>query len=380
MHKPTTKADLDAQRSDDGELTLLFSGHWTMTSRLPPPDVLDGEFASIGGVRTVRMRASDLADWDSSLLTFLLRLFERCKEKGIETDTEALPKGVRRLLDMATAVPEKKDARRKSEMGPLISSAGRRVIAVLDEGREILEFTGRATLAFGRMLLGRARFRRTDLFLMIQEAGPQALPIVTLISVLIGLILAFVGAIQLQMFGAEIYVADLVGLGMAREMAAMMCGVVMAGRTGAAYAAQLGTMQVNEEIDALATLGISPIEFLVLPRMTALCLMMPLLTLYANLMGILGGAFVAVNMLDLSAAAYFEETRIAVPLHHFAVGLIKSLAFGILVAFSGCLRGMQCGRSASAVGNAATSAVVTSIVLIIVFDAIFTVIFDIFNI
>ena len=202
------------------------------------------------------------------------------------------------------------------------------------------------------------------------------LPIVTLISVLIGLILAFVGAVQLEMFGAQIYVANLVGLGMAREMGAMMTGIIMAGRTGAAFAAQIGTMQVNEEIDALQTMGISPMDFLVMPRMIALIVMMPLLCLYANFMGILGGMFVGMSMLDISFAQYLEQTRSAISMTDFSLGLVKSVVFGVIVAMSGCLRGIQCGRSSTAVGNAATSAVVTGIVLIVIFDSLLTVIYS----
>jgi phospholipid/cholesterol/gamma-HCH transport system permease protein len=213
-----------------------------------------------------------------------------------------------------------------------------------------------------------------DLMLLIQECGAQALPIVTLISILVGLILAFVGAVQLKMFGAQIYVADLVGIAMAREMGAMMTGIIMAGRTGAAFAAQLGTMQVNEEIDALKTLGISPMEFLVMPRIIALVLMMPLLCIYADFMGILGGLLVGIGMLDLSFMEYLNETREALTLTHFSVGIFKGVVFGILVALSGCLRGMQCGRSSSAVGLAATSAVVTAIVAIIMCDGLFAII------
>ena len=201
----------------------------------------------------------------------------------------------------------------------------------------------------------------------------QALGIVTLISFLIGLILAFMGAIQLRQFGAQIYVADLVGLGMTREMGAVMTGIIMAGRTGAAFAAQLGTMQVNEEIDALTTMGIPPMEFLVLPRMLALMLMMPLLCVYADLLGMVAGLLIGTGFLDLSLTQYVNETRKAVDLVDLGLGLFKSGVFGALVALAGCLRGMQCGRSAAAVGAAATSAVVTGIVWIIATDGILAV-------
>ena len=214
----------------------------------------------------------------------------------------------------------------------------------------------------------------------IQECGAQALPIVTLISFLVGLILAFVGAVQLKQFGAQIYVANLVGLGMAREMGAMMTAIIMAGRTGAAFAAQLGTMRVNQEIDALTTLGIAPMQYLVLPRMLALMLMMPLLCLYADLVGIVGGAVVGITMLDLGIVEYFNQTQQALSVTDFVLGLIKSVVFGVLVAIAGCLRGMQCGNSSAAVGNAATSAVVTGIVFIVVSDSILTVLYDVLGV
>ena len=222
--------------------------------------------------------------------------------------------------------------------------------------------------------------RQIGMLLTVQESGAQALPIVSLISFLVGIILAFIGATQLQPFGAQIYIADLVGLGMAREMGAMMTGVIMAGRTGAAFAAQLGTMRVNQEIDALTTMGLTPMEFLVVPRLLALALMMPLLCIYADLVGILGGAVVGVGMLHLGAAQYYQETLYRLHLLDFVVGLIKGAVFGVVVALAGCLQGMQCGRSASAVGAATTSAVVTAIVWIIVWDALLTVTYNILGI
>jgi phospholipid/cholesterol/gamma-HCH transport system permease protein len=167
---------------------------------------------------------------------------------------------------------------------------------------------------------------------------------------------------------------------MAREMGAMMVGIILAGRTGAAFAAQLGTMQVNEEIDALTTFGFSPMEFLVLPRMLALLLMAPLLCLYADVMGILGGALVGITMLDLPTVTYFQQTQSGVRLTDFAGGLLKSAVYGAVVAVAGCLRGLQCGRSSAAVGQATTSAVVTSIVFIILSMAVLTVIYNVLGI
>ena len=189
-----------------------------------------------------------------------------------------------------------------------------------------------------------------------------------LTSILVGMILAYLGAAQLQQFGAEIYVADLVVIGMLREMGVLMAAVVMAGRTGAAYAAQLGTMQVNDEIDAITTMGISPMEFLVVPRILALVVMMPLLTLYANLLGVIGGGIVAGGM-GITPLMYIAEGETVLTVTHLAVGLFKSVVFGMLIAVAGCRSGISSGRSSAAVGQAATEAVVTAIVYLIVADA-----------
>jgi phospholipid/cholesterol/gamma-HCH transport system permease protein len=244
---------------------------------------------------------------------------------------------------------------------------------VWDDGAVFVPFVGESILATGALLTGRARMRISDFFVAVQDCGSSALGIVSLISLLVGLILAFVGAVQLEQFGASIYVADLVGIAMTREMGAMMTGIIMAGRTGASFAAQLGNMKVTEEIDALRTFGISPMEFLVLPRMLALLLMMPLLTLYSDFVGMAGGAIVGIGMLDITPEQYLNHTMEAVSMTNFVIGIVKGSVFGVLIAVAGCLRGMQCGNDSAAVGAATTSAVVTSIVLIIVTDSIFTV-------
>jgi len=189
--------------------------------------------------------------------------------------------------------------------------------------------------------------------------------------------LAYTGAIVLRQYGGDIFIADLIGLSMVREMGAMMTAVVLAGRTGAAFAATLANMKANEEIDALETLGISSVHFLVLPRMLAMLLMMPLLTLYANALGILGGMAVALGLLSISPTAYWVEMLTIVDMSDLSVGVIKGVAFGFIVGLAGCLRGLQADRSAVGVGQAATSAVVTAILLIIIADAIFAVIFNI---
>jgi phospholipid/cholesterol/gamma-HCH transport system permease protein len=366
--------------TSDGPARLVLSGTWRLGQPFPSTHDLWTAVEGAAGVRRFLFDTNALTAWDSGFLTVILGLLQRCREAGIEVDLEGLPQGAQRLLRLATAVPERQGARRVAAQESFLVLVGKETVKTARSAGEIVSFLGEASIAFGRLLRGRARFRLVDLALTMQECGANALPIVTLISVLIGLILAFVGAIQLRQFGAQIYVADLVGIAMAREMGAIMTAIIMAGRTGAAFAAQLGTMQVNEEIDAFKTLGFSPMEFLVLPRMLALILMMPLLCVYADILGILGGAIVGVGMLDITVTEYYVETINGVGLKDFAIGIVKSAVFGVIVAISGCLKGIQSGRSAAAVGDAATSAVVMAIVLIIVTDGIFAVVTDVLGI
>jgi phospholipid/cholesterol/gamma-HCH transport system permease protein len=370
----TEDCTLGYSRPADGTLVLELRGSWTLQGHPPSADEVRKRIESESTVQKLDFDTRDVTGWDSGLLVFVLNVRKICAGKEIDMDVGGLPAGVRKLIDLAAAVPERKGARRGEERESLVEQVGKGWLDVVRSGGDIVEFLGEAVVSFGRLLAGKARFRRADFVVVIQECGAQALPIVSLISILVGLILAFVGAVQLEQFGAQIFVANLVGIATAREMGAMMTGIIMAGRTGAAFAAQLGTMQVNEEIDALKTLGFSPMDFLVLPRMMALILMMPLLTLYACLLGILGGMIVGVGMMDITPTQYINQTQSALDLGDFAFGLVKSSVFGVLIAISGCLRGIQCGRSASAVGDAATSAVVMAIILIIVTDGLSAVI------
>ena len=353
-------------------MEVRLSGCYTFASRTPAIDDIAGAITAT--IRRVCLLDDGITEWDSALLMLLMKLRARCVGDGIEIDLSGLPDGVQQLIRLATAVPAREDSR-SGRPPNIFAQVGRSAVAISEEATAMLQFLGEITAGVGRLLTGRAKYRKSDLWLNIQQCGPEALGIVTTISVLVGAILAFVGAIQLKMFGAEIYVANLVGIGMVMEMGALMTGIILAGRTGAAFAAQLGTMQVNEEIDALKTMGILPVDYLVLPRMVALVIMTPLLILYADLMGILGGAVVGIFALDIPTVLFFDQTFEMMTLWHCAQGLIKGMTFGVLVALAGCLRGMQCGRSASAVGDAATSAVVTAIVMIVLADAVWTFIF-----
>jgi phospholipid/cholesterol/gamma-HCH transport system permease protein len=361
---------------DESTVAMKLSGSWSNDASIRPVEQVLAELSAFKNLKLVLLQAHDLAGWDSRLPAYILKIIDYCQTRHIEVDASGLPEGIQALLKLARAVPERAGARRATQQKSTLAEIGKTVMNGLKDAKGLLAFIGETLLAFATLIRGKARFRSIDLFLCIQDAGPSALPIVTLISLLVGLILAFVGAVQLAMFGAQIYIADLVGLGTVREMGALMTAVIMSGRTGAAYAAQLGTMNVNSEIDALKTMGISPMEFLVLPRMLALILMMPLLCLYADLMGMLGGALVTVSAFDVSLIQYYNETQKAVDLTDFSIGLFKSLVFAALIATAGSMRGMQCGRSASAVGDAATAAVVNSIVYIVVADSVITLICD----
>ncbi len=369
----TARGEMIMEQPSADTLKVILSGHWQLGGELPGADKVQQTLEGRPGVRNIVFDTQGLAHWDTGLLTFLMNLGTLCSRQKILLNRDGLPPGAKRLLELALAVPEKKDARQAEGRVSFLTHLGNQTVELFRSAGEMLEFLGDTVIAVLNLLRSKAQYRRSDLGLITQAVSAQALPIVSLICFLVGLILAFIGAIQLKLFGAQIYVADLVGIAMVRLMAAIMTGIVMAGRTGGAFAAQLGTMQVNQEIDALKTLGISPMEFLVLPRMLALAVMMPLLCLYANIMGILGGMVVGVGLLNIGFIEYYNETAKAVGLWNLGIGLFSGLVFGVIVALAGCMRGMQCGRSASAVGDAATSAVVTAIVGIILSTAVITI-------
>jgi phospholipid/cholesterol/gamma-HCH transport system permease protein len=374
------KAEIKFARDQGGTLMIGLAGNWRAVDHVPNASEVEKQIRSAAAIRQIQFDTSSLAAWDSGILPFLLKLVSLSGERNVALNLGGLPDGAQKLLKLAMAVPERKGARRTAATPSLLIRTGNATLLAWKELGETIDFIGEQTIGLWRLMRRQARFPRSDFLELVQSCGAQALPIVSLISVLVGLILAFVGAVQLQQFGAQIYVADLVGIATVREMGAMMAAIIMAGRTGAAFAAQIGTMQVNEEIDALITFGFSPLDFLVTPRMLALVFMMPLLCLYADLLGIIGGGIVGVTMLHIPLVQYINETRGALAVGDVAVGLVKSGVFGVLIAIAGCMRGIQCGRSASAVGEAATSAVVTAIVSIVVTDGIFAVVTNILGV
>jgi len=368
----TLAPGLDLAR-EGADLRLGLSGQWTLRAPGAPPtiDELTRAVRALAPDRLV-FEAQDLREWDSVLVTFVYAVVGLAQGRGIEVDLGGLPQGVQKLVSLARAVPG------RPQIPPAVDDAltarvGRVALHAWGTLEDALTFTGETLLALGLLLRGRARFRRVDLLGAFESTGVAALGIVALINFLIGAVLAFVGAVQLQPFGASIYVASLVAIGVTRELGALMTGIVMAGRTGASFAAVLGTMTVNEEVDALRTMGLRPVEFLVLPRVVATACMVPALVAYADLLGIMGGLFVGVTMLGLGANEYARQTHEALALRHVVIGLAKGAVFGTVVALTGCYYGIRCGRSAAAVGEAATRAVVMGIVLVVIVDAMATV-------
>ena len=359
---------------DRDSAVLMISGDWIQGNSHQDFQSLKEDLCCIVAPELI-VDGEQLGQWDSVLMAFLLQCYNQCRDDGIAFSMRNVPANVNQLLEVASTVPT-------HDPGAAPGSSWRdwfdpeHLLRQLRSATvDSLAFIGELCIALSRLVIGQASTRFSDFRHFCYQAGPNAFAIISLTSVLVGMILAYLGAVQLQQFGAEIYVADLVVIGMLREMGVLMTAVVMAGRTGAAYAAQLGTMQTNEEIDAITTMGSSPMEFLVVPRILALVVMMPLLTLYANLLGVIGGGIVAGGM-GITPLMYIAQGEGAVALNHLCVGLIKSVVFGLLIAVAGCRSGINSGRSSAAVGQAATEAVVTAVVYLIVADAAINIIFQ----
>ncbi len=371
MSNPSATA-ATLQVEETGDLCrLTLGGRWDGGAARPrwtPP--------TGGGIRRVQIVVTELERWDGSLVLFLGEVRRACEQRGWALAAQGLPAGIPPALVQF----QPGAARAKAAGWPWLEQLGLTTRLVVADALDLARFMGNCTIAAGQVLRRPSRFRWADCLVQMQQCGAHGLPIVGLVSFLVGVIIAYQSAVLLRQFGADIYVADLIGIGVVREMGPMMAAVVLAGRTGAAFAAEIGNMKANEEIDALETLGLSPVQFLVLPRLVALQLMMPLLALYANALGILGGMSIAWVVLDLPPITYWMETKSVLDLSDLSTGLIKSVAFGGLIGFAGCLRGLQAERSASGVGKAATSAVVTGILCIILADAVFAVVFNILGV
>lgn len=361
--------------ASDGSLAVKLSGPWKMTSGVPDPDsVLDA--LRDQPPHRLTFDTAEMSDWDSALLTFLLPVAREAAAHEVALDRAGLPEGARKLIDLALSDARKSEPQEtpsaESELTRLARWAEKVAVETIGE----LSFLGDVAQGLGRWVRGKACLRMRDFTLQLQECGVEALPIVLLIGFLVGAIIGFVGATVLATYGATIYTANMVAIAIVRELGALMTAIILSGRTGAAFAANLGTMRTNQEIDALQTVGLNPVDFLVLPRFLALCLMIPLLTAFANIAGIAGGMLVTTTMPNVTLAAYANATLSSLTPTLLFIGLGKSVLFGAIIALVGCRRGLECGQSAAAVGLATTSAVVVSITLIIAIDGLLAVVFN----
>ena len=360
----------------DDRIEVIFDEEWDPSSSDADVNALRDALEKTGSGKTVHFASDGMSRTDAVAMGAILEMVRTAEKADREADVSGLPESVRKLIKLARAVPEK-DVRKKPSLRG-VRRVGWKTLEILRACKRFIAFLGEFTFAFGRLLTGKARFRKREFWVILQETGVGALPIVGLLSLLTGTILGFVGAVQLRKFGATIYMTDLVGLAMAREMAAIMTGVIMSGRTGAAFAAQIGSMKANQEIDALETFGFSPMEFLVLPRAVALILMMPLLTLYANVLGWIGGFIVAAPM-GINPPEYWNQLIESLGMDHILFGLSKSFFFGAVIALSGCYYGLLSRRNSAAVGEATTKAVVAGITWIVILDAIFAFMDEVIN-
>ena len=359
-----------AYKTQQDNLNVFFIGNFERLDKQIDKENLYQE-ARNTAIKKIVIHAQKLGSWDSSFIVVLYQLAKIAQERHIIFNTDSLPQSIIQLLDLSLAV-DRKPIQRIADNSDFLEKIGQWGINVFQSIRQGLSFFKDCLISLCRFFTGKAIMRRVDLWQMLDDCGPKALMIVTLISFMVGLILAFVGAIQLKLFGAQIFVASLVTIGMIRIMGAIMVGIIMAGRTGASYAATIGTMQVNEETDALKTMGIPVSDFLVLPRILALVITMPLLVLLSDFAGILGGAFVGTLMLEIPPEEYWKYALEAFDLTNFLVGIFHGFVFGVVISLCGCYFGVYCGRNADSVGVATTNAVVWSIVWMIVLTGIIT--------
>ncbi|WP_348760614.1 ABC transporter permease [uncultured Salinisphaera sp.] len=362
----TTPSALVGVETAAGGPIVRLTGDWGEARRPPSANAI-AERLEVDAQGRVTLDGSELANGHPRVAAFVHALHEILAADDIALDVQHLPADVSALISLASPTPSQKTGGQRP--GPL-ARLGRRAGAQARVARNTANLVGHAMALTPALLSGRAQTRWRDFVELVRETGAASLPVVTVVNILIGAVLGFIGAVQLQTFGAGMYLADLVGIASAREMAAIMTAFIMAGRIGATFAAHLATMESNEEIDALRMIGVSPFEFLALPRLAALTLMMPLLFLYGATLAIAGGMIVAHIVLGTPPAAFVERLQDAMGLTDFIIGFIKSIAFGVLIALTSCYIGLNAGRNAAEVGRAATRTVVVCIIGIISIDAV----------
>ena len=366
-----TQNKIDVNQTEKNTLTVTINGE-VVNQNVETPlvalrDLLRPE------IKKIYFEVKNPGNWDSSLLLLVYEIKRLCTENNIECDTSTFPRNFQDLITLAFAVDRKPTHDTGDELSA-VEKVGKGTLDIWRKISSVMDFIGSVCQGVGRAISFRSVMRKIDFWSALEECGPKAVGIVCLISFLVGLILAFVGAVQLQTFGAQIYVASLVTIGMCRIMGAIMVGIIMAGRTGSSYAASIGTMQVNEELDALQTMGLSRIDFLVLPRLFAMLIAMPLLTMVADFLGMVGGAFIGVFMMDLPYQEYWKYAFNSFHLNNFLVGVFHGFCFAVIISLCGCYSGLTCGRNADSVGKATTQSVVCAIVWMVVVTGIITLI------
>ncbi len=366
---PESGAPLGRWHGDADRWSLALAGDWRAgDASLPPaPDGLQR------GRLTVD--ATALGSWDTRLAALLWERLARLDRRAVEIDLASLPAGLRQIVQLALPDPGDAPPPAAPRRG-FVAQVGAQTARAWSRLRTTLTFFGDVILSLGRLLRGRSDMRLADFFWQLDQTGPRSVPIVALVSFLVGLIVAYMGAAQLARFGAQIFIADLVTIGVVREVAALLVGIVLAGRVGAAFAAQIGSMGANEEVDALRTLGVDPVDHLVLPRVLALLVVGPLLTVFAAAVGMLVGWLVAVVIYGVTPLEYLYNSIEALELRHVATGLVKGTTYALLVALAGCRQGLAAGRSAQAVGDATTASVVQAIVWMVIAASVLTVAFQ----
>lgn len=361
-------------RSSEGGPSIALGGHWTLINLPSLRSQVDG--LSLPPVPSLRIDASGIESTDTAGMWVLLRLRARMQEAGIEVELDGLASDYADLLALVERRLSQLEGIPRPELPSFLEKVGRGLVLQVQDMLALLAFIGEATIAMGRQLREPRRMRLKVTAKIIEESGLNALPIVGLLVFLLGIVVAYQGGRQLKIYGANIFVVEMVCLIMLRELAPLIAAIIVAGRTGSAYAAEIGTMRVTEEIDALTTLGIGPFDQLVLPKVTGLMIALPLLTMFADILGVFGGMVMATNVLDVSFVDFVDRIPIAISTSDFVVGVVKAPVFALIIAMVGCHQGFQVSGGADSVGRQTTVAVVQSIFLVIVTDAAFSVLFS----
>jgi phospholipid/cholesterol/gamma-HCH transport system permease protein len=363
--------------AEDGRLIVSVGGTWTVRQAAE----IDRSLRAIApnGARGAVFDLSELTGFDTAGAWLLRRTLSDLQGRGIATEMRGLAQSYAPLLRVVETA--EKETKEHPPLVPnywvaMVERVGRATIEFGSEAKALLAFYGMTILAYLAVLRRPRRLRLVSLVNQIEQSGLNAIPIVCLLSFLIGIVIAYVGADQLRRFGAEIFTVNLLGVIMMREIGVLLAAIMIAGRSGSAYTAQIGTMQVNEEIDAMQTLGLDPMDVLVLPRINGLLISLPILAFLSDFAGLLGGAVMATGVLDVTFVQFVQQLKSVLTVDHFLVGMVKAPVFAFIIAIVGCYEGLRVSGSAESVGRMTTKSVVTSIFLVIIADAIFSIIFS----